>query len=97
MVDGGDNIVEANWSSVSCIIHRGGTVIGSARCMDFKERWGRVKAAHNLISRGITNLVSLKSTHIVTKDFHGLFLLNKGRDWWRWFTDRCKFIPTRMV
>lgn len=58
MVDGGDNIVEANWSSVSCIIHRGGTVIGSARCMDFKERWGRVKAAHNLISRGITNLVS---------------------------------------
>ena len=22
MVDGGDNIVEANWSSVSCIIHR---------------------------------------------------------------------------
>lgn len=22
MVDGGNNIVEANWSSVSCIIHR---------------------------------------------------------------------------
>ena len=33
MIDGGDNIVEASWSSVSGIIHRGGTVIGSARCM----------------------------------------------------------------
>lgn len=81
MVDGGDNIVEATWSSVSCIIHKvnicfvffhitevihesesllslqGGTVIGSARCMDFKERAGRRKAAKNLVMRGITNLV----------------------------------------
>ncbi|XP_040153446.1 ATP-dependent 6-phosphofructokinase isoform X2 [Anopheles arabiensis] len=57
MVDGGDNIVEANWSSVSSIIHRGGTVIGSARCKDFRERAGRLQAAHNLVSRGITNLV----------------------------------------
>ncbi|XP_076228725.1 ATP-dependent 6-phosphofructokinase isoform X2 [Nomia melanderi] len=57
MVDGGNNIVEATWSSVSCIIHRGGTVIGSARCMEFKERSGRRKAAKNLVTRGITNLV----------------------------------------
>ncbi|XP_055380282.1 ATP-dependent 6-phosphofructokinase isoform X2 [Condylostylus longicornis] len=57
MVDGGDNIVEANWASVSSIIHRGGTVIGSARCADFRNREGRLKAAHNLILKGITNLV----------------------------------------
>ncbi|XP_076381155.1 ATP-dependent 6-phosphofructokinase isoform X3 [Megalopta genalis] len=57
MVDGGNNIVEATWSSVSCIIHRGGTVIGSARCMEFKERAGRRTAAKNLVTRGITNLV----------------------------------------
>ncbi|XP_076685336.1 ATP-dependent 6-phosphofructokinase isoform X3 [Andrena cerasifolii] len=57
MVDGGDNIVEATWSSVSCIIHKGGTVIGSARCTDFRERAGRLKAAKNLLTRGITNLV----------------------------------------
>lgn len=57
MVDGGENIQEANWSSVSSIIHRGGTMIGSARCMDFKERWGRLQAANNLVQRGITNLV----------------------------------------
>jgi 6-phosphofructokinase 1 len=57
MVDGGDNIVEANWASVSSIIHRGGTVIGSARCKDFRERPGRLNAAENLVKRGITNLV----------------------------------------
>lgn len=57
MVDGGDNIAEANWASVSSIIHRGGTVIGSARCSDFRDRVGRLKAAENLVKRGITNLV----------------------------------------
>lgn len=57
MVDGGDNIVEANWASVSSIIHRGGTVIGSARCSAFRERPGRLSAALNLVNRGITNLV----------------------------------------
>ncbi|CAB0002467.1 unnamed protein product, partial [Nesidiocoris tenuis] len=57
MVDGGDNIVEAQWASVSGIIHKGGTVIGSARCMEFKERPGRLKAAKNLIKNGISNLV----------------------------------------
>ncbi|XP_055848219.1 ATP-dependent 6-phosphofructokinase isoform X3 [Episyrphus balteatus] len=57
MVDGGENIAEANWASVSSIIHRGGTVIGSARCSDFREKAGRLKAAQNLIEKGITNLV----------------------------------------
>ncbi|XP_018059522.1 PREDICTED: ATP-dependent 6-phosphofructokinase isoform X5 [Atta colombica] len=57
MVDGGKNIEEATWSSVSCIIHRGGTVIGSARCKEFRERPGRRKAAKNLVNLGITNLV----------------------------------------
>ena len=31
LVDGGENIVKAEWASVSGIIHRGGTIIGSAR------------------------------------------------------------------
>ncbi|XP_070522628.1 ATP-dependent 6-phosphofructokinase isoform X3 [Cardiocondyla obscurior] len=57
MVDGGKHIEEATWSSVSCIIHRGGTVIGSARCQEFRERPGRRKAAKNLVNLGITNLV----------------------------------------
>ncbi|XP_074601778.1 ATP-dependent 6-phosphofructokinase isoform X2 [Brevipalpus obovatus] len=57
MVDGGEYIKEAKWISVSGIIHKGGTVIGSARCKDFRERAGRLKAAENLIKHGITNLV----------------------------------------
>jgi len=57
MVDGGDCIVEADWASVSGIIHRGGTVIGSARCQDFRDRAGRLQAAKNLIDKSITNLV----------------------------------------
>ena len=44
-------------SSVSGIIHQGGTIIGSGRCKDFRERKGRLKAAKNLIEKGITNLV----------------------------------------
>ncbi|KAL1123212.1 hypothetical protein AAG570_002299 [Ranatra chinensis] len=57
LIDGGDNIAEANWASVSGIIHKGGTVIGSARCMEFKEQSGQMKAAKNLIKKGISNLV----------------------------------------
>ncbi|KAJ8980032.1 hypothetical protein NQ317_019720, partial [Molorchus minor] len=37
MVDGEQYIMEADWSSVSCIIQKGGTIIGSARCKDFRE------------------------------------------------------------
>lgn len=55
MVDG--DIVEARWIEVSNIIHKGGTDIGSARCMEFRERTGRLRAARNLVKNGITNLV----------------------------------------
>ncbi|XP_060618933.2 ATP-dependent 6-phosphofructokinase, muscle type [Anolis sagrei] len=56
LVDGGDNIREATWESVSMMLQLGGTVIGSARCKDFREREGRLKAARNLVKKGITNL-----------------------------------------
>lgn len=42
-------------SSVSSL-SQGGTVIGSARCKDFRSREGRMKAACNLVKLGITNL-----------------------------------------
>lgn len=32
-------------------------MIGSARCKDFREREGRLKAAENLIKHNISNLV----------------------------------------
>ncbi|KAI6243825.1 ATP-dependent 6-phosphofructokinase [Aphelenchoides fujianensis] len=59
MIDGGDNIREADWNAVSDIIQRGGTIIGSARCKDFREQAGRLKAAENLLARDITNLVCI--------------------------------------
>ncbi|XP_063910824.1 ATP-dependent 6-phosphofructokinase isoform X1 [Zophobas morio] len=86
LVDGGKNIVEAHWASVSSIIHKGGTVIGSARCLEFRERDGRLKAAKNLIDNGITNLVciggdgSLTGADIFRQEWSSLLdeLLNKG-------------------
>ncbi|CEF70236.1 6-phosphofructokinase [Strongyloides ratti] len=59
MVDGGDNIKLATYDSVSDIIQKGGTIIGSARCMEFKTIEGRLKACYNLIKRRITNLVCI--------------------------------------
>lgn len=56
IVDGGNNIVEAKWENVSSILQVGGTIIGSARCKAFRTREGRLKAAHNLVQRGINNL-----------------------------------------
>uniref|UniRef100_A0A669CBE2 ATP-dependent 6-phosphofructokinase n=1 Tax=Oreochromis niloticus TaxID=8128 RepID=A0A669CBE2_ORENI len=56
LVDGGENICLATWESVSMMLQLGGTVIGSARCKDFRTREGRMKAACNLVKLGITNL-----------------------------------------
>lgn len=45
------------WHDVGGILHRGGTVIGSARCQEFRTREGRLTAAFNLIRHGIDRLV----------------------------------------
>ncbi|XP_075853709.1 ATP-dependent 6-phosphofructokinase, platelet type isoform X2 [Microcebus murinus] len=78
MVDGGTNIAEADWESVSSILQVGGTIIGSARCKDFLSREGRLKAAGNLVRLGITNLCviggdgSLTGANIFRKEWRGL-------------------------
>ncbi|VDP01178.1 unnamed protein product [Soboliphyme baturini] len=59
MVDGGQFIKEATWNSVSDIIQRSGTIIGSARSKDFRTREGRLKAAENLLKFNINNLVCI--------------------------------------
>ncbi|KAB5583750.1 hypothetical protein PHYPO_G00099260 [Pangasianodon hypophthalmus] len=56
LVDGGDHIRPATWESVSMMLQLGGTVIGSARCQDFRTKEGRTRAACNLVKLGITNL-----------------------------------------
>uniref|UniRef100_A0A7N8X7F3 ATP-dependent 6-phosphofructokinase n=1 Tax=Mastacembelus armatus TaxID=205130 RepID=A0A7N8X7F3_9TELE len=86
MVDGGDNIEEASWESVSSMLQVGGTVIGSARCKEFRTHEGRLKAAHNLVERGITNLCviggdgSLTGANLFREEWSSLLdeLLQKG-------------------
>ncbi|KAM7379772.1 hypothetical protein PAMP_005299 [Pampus punctatissimus] len=86
MVDGGDNIKEATWESVSSMLQVGGTVIGSARCKEFRTHEGRLKAAHNLVLRSITNLCviggdgSLTGANLFREEWSGLLdeLLQQG-------------------
>uniref|UniRef100_G3Q030 ATP-dependent 6-phosphofructokinase n=2 Tax=Gasterosteus aculeatus aculeatus TaxID=481459 RepID=G3Q030_GASAC len=86
MVDGGDNIKEATWESVSSMLQVGGTVIGSARCKEFRVREGRLRAARNLVQRGINNLCviggdgSLTGANLFREEWSGLLdeLLGQG-------------------
>jgi 6-phosphofructokinase 1 len=57
MILGSDYIRKMDWSSVGGILHKGGTVIGSARSDEFRTVAGRQKAVYNLIERGINALV----------------------------------------
>lgn len=57
LVDGGEYIRQMDWSSVGGILHRGGTVLGSARSKDFREKEGLIRATKNLVERDITNLI----------------------------------------
>ncbi|CAC5377584.1 unnamed protein product [Mytilus coruscus] len=86
MVDGGDHIAEASWASSSGIMQKGGTVIGSARCADFRQRAGRLKAAKNLIDKNITNLVviggdgSLTGANLFRQEWNSLLDELKATD-----------------
>src|SRR5918999_5608919 len=57
LVDGGDRIRPVTWDDVTGILYRGGTVIGTARSADFRQREGRRRAAHHLLQKGIDRLV----------------------------------------
>jgi 6-phosphofructokinase 1 len=57
MVDGGDRIRRLSWDDVGSVLHRGGTLIGTARCPAFREREGRLRAARNLLEHDIDRLV----------------------------------------
>ena len=57
MVEGGEYIRPMHWSDVGGILHLGGTIIGSARCKQFYERDGRLRAVRNLLLNEIEGLV----------------------------------------
>ncbi len=43
--------------SVGGILHRGGTVIGTARSPEFRERGGRLRAVEHLVRHGVSRLI----------------------------------------
>jgi len=57
MVEGGGAIRPMSWEAVGGILQLGGTVIGTARSSEFRERDGRRRAAANLVAAGIDSLV----------------------------------------
>lgn len=56
-VQGGDAVKEMTWSDASGILSEGGTVIGTARCPEFRDYSGRHAAALHLLEHGIDRLV----------------------------------------
>lgn len=78
MIDGGDRIRRMTWDSVGGILHKGGTVIGTARCDAFRTREGRLIAAANLLRYDIDNLIiiggdgSLTGAHIFRQEWSSL-------------------------
>jgi len=69
-----DDIHKLTRSSVTRIISRGGTILGSARYPEFKEKKTRIKAVENLRSRGINNLITIggDGTFRGARDLHEL-------------------------
>ncbi|MBX3016025.1 MAG: 6-phosphofructokinase, partial [Caldilineaceae bacterium] len=57
MIDGGKRIRPIDWDGVGGILHKGGTMIGSARCTAFRTREGRRQAVFNLLQHEIDCLV----------------------------------------
>ncbi|CCH59403.1 hypothetical protein TBLA_0B05760 [Henningerozyma blattae CBS 6284] len=57
LLRGGQYLKKMAWEDVRGWLSEGGTLIGTARSMDFRQRWGRKQAAGNLISEGIDALI----------------------------------------
>ena len=56
LIVGGDLIKPLNWDSVSGIIQKGGTILGTARCNEFRSKEGRRRAVQNLLLNNIRYL-----------------------------------------
>jgi 6-phosphofructokinase 1 len=57
LVQGHNFIRKFEWPEVRGWLSEGGTLIGTARCMAFYERPGRLKAAKNMVLNGIDALI----------------------------------------
>lgn len=80
LVKGGELIRPMNWNSVGGILQQGGTVIGTARCADFRTRPGRLTAVKNLLNHEIDGLVviggdgSLTGADMLRSEWSGLIM-----------------------
>ncbi len=78
LVTGGDLIRRLQPADVDGILHRGGTVIGTARSNEFRTREGRLAAARNMVEHGIDALVviggdgSLAGANMFRQEWAGL-------------------------
>ena len=78
MIDGGANIRAVDWADTGGIMQRGGTIIGTARCIPFRAREGRLQAVKNLLECGIDRLVviggdgSLTGAHLLRQEWKEL-------------------------
>jgi 6-phosphofructokinase 1 len=87
MVEGGARIRKMTWDSVGGILHKGGTIIGTARSDAFRTREGRLLAAYNLIENEINALVivggdgSLTGADLFRQEWPGLLdeLVDTGK------------------
>ncbi|KAI9015204.1 phosphofructokinase-domain-containing protein [Gaertneriomyces semiglobifer] len=78
LVEGGRYIRQLGWEDVRGLLAVGGTSIGTARCAEFRTREGRLRAVHNLITRGIDALIviggdgSLTGADLLRSEWTGL-------------------------
>lgn len=57
MINGGEGIRPFGWRDVRGILNQGGTVIGTFRSPEFRTREGQLRAAKNLLDKGIDRLI----------------------------------------
>lgn len=75
LVEGGRFFKQFSWYDVGGILHKGGTIIGTARSAEFRTREGRRQAVLNLIQHEIYNLVviggdgSLTGAHVLWQEW----------------------------
>lgn len=78
MIEGGSRIAPMVWNSVGGILHKGGTIIGTARSEAFRTREGRRQAVRNLLTHEIDCLVviggdgSLTGANLLRQEWTGL-------------------------
>ncbi|KAJ3304833.1 6-phosphofructokinase, alpha subunit, partial [Gonapodya sp. JEL0774] len=78
LVEGGDKCKRVGWEDVRGVMSLGGTSIGSARCLAFRERAGRLSACRTMVELGIDALIvvggdgSLTGADLLRQEWVGL-------------------------